>query len=145
MNKNILECLKLVHFLAVTNEFSVYVRASLKYSVSLFSTLLSFHDHRKASQSQTEVIDEGLFMSFHSNKEKNINKWNRDYKNNKEICKQSKKTRFFLQKGKKVANFYFKWPRKKINFKLLKSEMDINIILHNKNYYNVMLWTIACQ
>ena len=32
------------------------------------------HDHRKASQSQTEVIDEGLFMSFHSNKEKNINK-----------------------------------------------------------------------
>lgn len=122
---------------------------ALNIQLGCFQLCLSFHDNRKASQSQTEVIDEGLFVSFHSNKEKNINKWNREYKNNKENLQTNQtnkqKETFVLQKGKKVANFYFKWPRKKRTFKLLKSEMGINIILHNKNYYNEMLWTIACQ
>ena len=47
---------------------------ALNIQLGCFQLCLSFHDNRKASQSQTEVIDEGLFMSFHSNKEKNINK-----------------------------------------------------------------------
>ena len=100
---------------------------ALNIRLSCFQLCLSFHDHSEASQSHTEVIDEGLFMSFHSNKEKNINEWNKEYKSNKENL-QNKQTNFVLQKGKKVANFYFKWPRKKKkrNFKLLKSEMDIN-------------------
>ena len=81
---------------------------ALNIQLGCFQLCLSFHDNRKASQSQTEVIDEGLFVSFHSNKEKNINKWNREYKNNKENLQTNqtnKKKPLFFRKVKKWQTF----------------------------------------
>ena len=94
---------------------------ALNIQLSCFQLCLSFHDHSEASQSHIQVIDEGLFMSFHSNKEKNINEWNKEYKSNKENLqnKQTNKTLFF-RKVKKWQTFTSSDQEKKKKFQITK-------------------------